>query len=184
MTELRFDRPRLNRLFHLLSDELMRKGLRGEILLFGGAAMILGWNAREITRDVDAVFVPPEEIRKAAFDVAERENVPADWLNDAVKGFLDRPVAREERIEVLHFSNLAIYVPPLTYLLATKAFAARSGASHSDVEDLKYLIRLADIASAGAVLDIVQEYYPSRPLPAKVRFFVESIFEEERKGSF
>lgn len=178
MTETRFSRERITDLLGKLSDNLAGKGLRGEILLFGGAAMILGWNARDATRDVDAVFVPPDQIRAAAAEVGRAENIPADWLNDAVKGFLDHDISRADRREILHLSNLAVYVPPIEYLIATKAFASRSGASHADAEDLKFLIRTAGYRSADAILKIVEEYYPTRPLPAKVQFFVQSIFEE------
>lgn len=43
-------------------DELLReKGVIGELCIFGGAAMVLAFDARESTRDVDAIFVPKEE---------------------------------------------------------------------------------------------------------------------------
>ncbi|MFO1490148.1 MAG: hypothetical protein U1F77_13370 [Kiritimatiellia bacterium] len=41
-----------------LSDALGRRNLTGEIVLFGGAAMVLAHQARVSTKDVDAVFVP------------------------------------------------------------------------------------------------------------------------------
>ena len=43
-----------------LSELLRERGVQGEICLFGGTAMVLAFNARERTKDVDAVFHPPQ----------------------------------------------------------------------------------------------------------------------------
>ena len=45
-----------------LNELLHEKGVMGELCIFGGAAMVLAFDARESTRDVDAVFVPKYEI--------------------------------------------------------------------------------------------------------------------------
>jgi hypothetical protein len=47
----------------------------------------LFFHAREATKDIDALLVPASELRRAARRVAEREDLPESWLNDAVKGF-------------------------------------------------------------------------------------------------
>ena len=69
-----------------LNDELRSMDVKGEICLYGGAVMALAYDARPDTDDVDAVFRPSEQIRKAAVRIANRNNLPPDWLNDAVKG--------------------------------------------------------------------------------------------------
>ena len=55
--------------------------------------MALAYDARRATVDVDAIFVPAAEVRKAAARVAERLQIEEDWLNDGVP--LAAPVARE-----------------------------------------------------------------------------------------
>ncbi|HEV7403376.1 MAG TPA: hypothetical protein VGO11_10630 [Chthoniobacteraceae bacterium] len=53
-------------------DELLgSKGLTGEICLFGGTVMVLAFNARISTRDVDAVFQPASVIRELAEQIRE-----------------------------------------------------------------------------------------------------------------
>jgi hypothetical protein len=71
-----------------LSELLRERGVQGEICLFGGTAMVLAFNARERTKDVDAVFHPPQLVRELAIVVKDELSLPAEWLNDAVKGFL------------------------------------------------------------------------------------------------
>jgi hypothetical protein len=69
----------------------MGKG-REEIVLAGGAALVLLYNAREATRDVDVVVsagsANAQEIREAACRVAATLALPEDWLNDGAKGYL------------------------------------------------------------------------------------------------
>src|SRR5262245_27269342 len=71
-----------------LSEELSRSGVKGELCLYGGTVMCLAYDARPATRDVDAVFVPAQQVREAARRVAQAYQLPEDWLNDAVKGFV------------------------------------------------------------------------------------------------
>lgn len=58
--------------FRALNDELAREGIKGEVGIVGGAAMVLAFNARESTRDVDAVFEPSSKLRAAAIRTMRR----------------------------------------------------------------------------------------------------------------
>src|SRR5690349_5856947 len=80
----------INRAFAALSEELQRQQQHAEIVVVGGAALVLLFRARESTKDVDAYFVKPEaaEVRAAAEAVAKRLELPGDWLNDGAKGYL------------------------------------------------------------------------------------------------
>ena len=180
--EVTFGRERIRSLFGRLSDLLKRDGIRGEVLLFGGAAMLLGWNSRRTTRDIDAVFEPASKIRRLVGMIADEEGLPTGWLNDAVKGFVDvLPARRAFRPVIFSTEHLHIYTPPPEYLIAMKSLAARTGPEHADAEDMIFLIRAARLRSAESIFKLVRRYYPDRPIPARTRFFVESIFEEIKK---
>lgn len=64
------DRDVLERAFGLLADKLARRGVVGELHVFGGAAMVLAFDARAATRDVDALFEPDGPVREAALGTA------------------------------------------------------------------------------------------------------------------
>lgn len=161
--------------FRALNDELAREGTKGEIGVVGGAAMVLVFNARDATRDVDAIFEPTAKLRAAAARVADAQGLPEDWLNDAAKRYM--PVDTQPRNILLSLSHLALWVPPPAYLLAMKAIAARFD-SH-DAADLRTLIRHLGVSKVGQVMELIEKYYPRQQIPARTQFFVEELFSSE-----
>lgn len=153
-----------------LNEELRSMDVKGEICLYGGAVMTLVYHARPDTKDVDAIFKPAAQIRAAAGKVAKTHGLETDWLNDAVKGFL---VPHKQRV-LFDFSNLKIYVPEPDYMLAMKAISAR--ANSLDAGDVRVLIDLLKLRTAGEVLDIVEKYYPREQIKPATQFFIEELF--------
>ncbi len=168
----------ITRYLEALNDELKAKGLTGEICLYGGAAMILVWQVRIATRDIDDVFVPPKEIRAAAAQVARDLDLPDGWLNDGVKGFLSERGERVAPRPVMELSNLTVNVPDPRYLLAMKVMAARSGESQEDARDAMFLIKKLRLSSASEVFAILEGYYPRKRILPKTQFFVEALIED------
>ena len=78
----------IRKLFVALNEELRKKDVIGEVGLCGGAVMCLVFQTRKATKDVDAIFAPARQLREAARAVSGDFDVPADWLNDAAKGYL------------------------------------------------------------------------------------------------
>ena len=57
-----------------LNEELAAQGTNAEICLYGGTSMVLAFNARLSTEDVDAVFHPKDAVRLAAESVSEAKD--------------------------------------------------------------------------------------------------------------
>jgi hypothetical protein len=163
------------RAFEALNAELARENIKGEVGVVGGAAMVLAFNARESTRDVDGVFEPSGKIRAAAARVAKAQRLPADWLNDAAKGYM--PADTQPRSVMLDLSHLIVWVPPAQYLLAMKAIAARLDSQ--DAQDLRTLIRHLGLRHVEDVLEVVENYYPRNQIPPKTQYFLEELLIEE-----
>ncbi|RIL10042.1 MAG: hypothetical protein DCC75_05210 [Proteobacteria bacterium] len=158
-----------------LDEALAARGEVGEILIVGGAVMCLVYNARDATKDVDAVFEPAAIMRKLAAEIAERHNLPADWLNDAAKGFL---LPNFERHTVLDLPHLRIMAPEPRYILAMKCLSARWDSS--DRDDVAFLVRLLKLKETNAVFKIIEKYYPKNRIPPKTQFFIEELFEQKK----
>ena len=156
----------------LINERLARKGVKGEICLYGGAVMCLVYNARPNTKDVDAVFQPATLIRDIVREIAQEFDLPEDWLNDGVKGFLvDHP-----RKVFLSMSHLTVMVADPQYMLAMKALAARIDGT--DRKDIEFLVQELGISSAKEVFIIIEEYYPRGVIKPATQFFLEELFDE------
>jgi hypothetical protein len=163
-----------------LSDELGKRDVTGEICLFGGTVMILAFTARLTTKDVDALFQPTQVIRELARRIADDQHLPANWLNDGVKGFVS---ARHETTagNLPQFPHLRLTMPVPEYLLAMKCMAARIGGTSdepSDIADITFLIRHLKLNSPKEVLHLVAQYYPANRIPVKTQYLVEGLFDE------
>ena len=166
----------IRRLFELLNEELRKSGTRGELYLVGGAVMCLAYNARQSTADVDALFQPAAQVRKAAERAAARAHMPADWLNDGVKGFLSE---NADFASFLELDHLRVMVAEPRYLLSMKCLAMRIGAEFHDEEDVRFLLRLLDVRSYDQALAIITKYYPLERFPPKTLYALEELLRRK-----
>jgi uncharacterized nucleotidyltransferase DUF6036 len=162
----------LRRLFELLNQELRGSETHGELFLVGGAVMCLAYATRPSTLDVDAVFRPPTEVREAAARAAVRGRVKADWLNDAVKGFMS---SRGDFVPFLELDHLRIMMARPEYLLAMKCLAMRLGAEFHDEEDVRYLLRLLEVHTYESAVTIITQYYPLERFPQKTLYALAEL---------
>lgn len=159
-------------LFVELNEALRREAQVGEVGIVGGAVMCLVYNARAATRDVDAVFEPTALIRKLVAQIAANHDLPDDWLNDAVKAFVQGEFVRET---VLELSNLRVWAPEPRYMLAMKCVSARWD-TH-DRDDCVFLIKTLALESPAEVFAIIEGYYPKNRILPKTQFLIEELFE-------
>lgn len=156
-----------------LGEELKNRDMHGEILLTGGAAMCLVHSARDMTKDIDALYEPKELINQLAAKIAEEENLPSDWLNDSVKGFVTKGAPTEE---FLTLDGLKVTVVAPEYLLAMKLMSARYG--EKDAEDIRFLIKKLNIRTFDEAAEIVTQFYPPDRILPKTKYVIEEGLEE------
>jgi len=165
-------RNKIRELFERLNQELLARGQIGDIGIVGGATMCLVYNARDSTKDVDAIFEPTAIIREIAVKLAIEEDIPTDWLYDAAKGFIQPGFLRQE---VLNLSNLRVWAPEPRLLLAMKCISARWD-TH-DRDDVIFLIKFLAFREPAEVFAIIEGFYPKNSVPPKTRFFIEEIMQ-------
>jgi len=160
-----------------LARELETTGVesREEIVLAGGAALVLLFNARDATRDVDAFPVGSTGfavVRRAAQRVAGVLDLPDDWLNDGAKGYLNGLLPGQV---VLERPALLVRALAPQQLLAMKLSAWRDDV---DIADARRL--LAEIPGTRMeVWNLVEPFLvPGRGL--KARYAFDDLWESER----
>lgn len=119
-----------------LGELAQEKGLHIQLTLVGGAVMVLRFDARPSTRDVDAVILLPREARLArelSKHVADERGWPEDWLNDGAKGYL---VGISEGPVLFQAAGIEAHSPSLEQLLAMKLSAWRDDIDISDARRL------------------------------------------------
>jgi hypothetical protein len=157
----------------LLGSELEQRGEVGEILLTGGASMALVHSARDMTKDIDALYEPKSSINEIAAKIAEEHDLPGDWLNDSVKGFVGVNVPVES---FLKLPGLIINTVSAEYLLSMKLLSARYG--EKDYEDIAFLIEELGISSASEAYGIIEKYWPQRTVAPKTMYIIEEFFDD------
>ncbi len=173
MNERLLDQKILRRAFEMLAMRLKHRGVVGEIHIFGGAAMVLAFDSREATRDVDAVFAPDTQVLEAAHEVAVEMRLPKSWLNNQASSYVSGVAGRGT--PVFDHANLRVMITPIEHLLAMKVRAARALRDADDIRVLLHELKLTKIAQ---VVKIVNKYFAGEPLPARSRALIEEILGE------
>ena len=164
-------RDEIERNLQALGGKLAEHGIHGEVMVAGGAAMMLTLANRDVTEDVDA-FIGGEAaaVREAAWEVAREHGLPASWLNDAVKGFFYSGTPPHGLWAV--YGHLTVYVVDPRYLFAMKAAAARP----RDIDDMVALVRHLGLRRPADGIALIETYIPARLQTPKMQYAVEAAF--------
>jgi len=168
------DRELLERAFGLLADKLRRRGVVGELHVFGGAAMVLAFDARAATRDVDALFEPDGPVLEAAREVAGEIDLPRSWLHNQASSYVSGRAGRGT--PVYDHPNLRVMTTPAEHLLAMKVRAARSV---RDADDIRLLLQTLQLDAVEQVTELVERYFPDEPLSDRSRLLLEDLLTEQ-----
>ena len=172
-------RPQIEGALRRLGELALQHGESIELLAVGGAVMVLAYEARLATHDVDAVSLKPglsPLVRGLVKQVAEELDWPDDWLNDGARSFL---VGLSDGGVIYAAPGIIVHCPALTQLLAMKLSAWRDDV---DIQDADRLLReLADLGDEDqeALWAAVEPFVvPGQELKARYAFLDlwESIY--------
>jgi len=153
-----------------VGEHLTARGLTGEIVLAGGAVMVMALKARGGSSDIDAVFVrEAEAIRQAVREVANAHGLPPIWLNDHVRAYVAQDAPTVEFFEV---PGLRVRMVRLDYPFCMKAWAG----DPVDQRDLRTIATTLAIMDEHEAYDIVRRFSPGE-LSREVQILLESLFE-------
>ena len=103
------------------------KSMPAEIVLIGGAAILVNYGFRDMTTDVDAVIHGVSAMKDAINIVGDRHRLPNGWLNaDFMKTGSYSPKLLQYSVRYREFSNvLTVRTVSAEYLIAMKLRAGR-----------------------------------------------------------
>lgn len=137
--------------------------------------MVLRFQARESTRDVDvAILTPPEarKVREFARTVALEHGWADDWLNDGAKGYL---IGLSSGPVILSTPGVEVRSPSIAQLLAMKLSAWRDDI---DIADATRLLEEMEGARDEIWQEVVPYLIPGAEL--KAQFAFADLWEELR----
>lgn len=79
-----FTKEKLDSYFKELAKEFRKKNgtkMSAEIILIGGASILINYGFREMTYDIDAIIKSSGAMRDAINAVGDRLGLPVGWLN-------------------------------------------------------------------------------------------------------
>ncbi len=138
-----------------------------ELLLFGGCVMVLVYESRLSTRDVDVVVLAPKQahdLRAIARTVAIERGWAEDWLNDGVKGFV---VGSSLGRVIFSAPGITVRCPAVEQLLAMKLCAWRDDI---DIADAKRLLKDLPGTYNAVWNKTIPHLQPGRELTAEYAF--------------
>lgn len=171
-------RSRMIQALKLLADLAEKEHLHLELCIYGGSALMLVYNCRDSSKDIDVIMRPRDKALKLAEKVAEILNLHEDWLNDDVKMYLgEKPALRQLVLDEVNSPFLTLSVPTAGYLLAMKALACRRALPgfKGDINDLTFLIKKMNIQSVKEIQIHIDKYFMDSPLPATTVAFLEDL---------
>lgn len=115
---------------------LVGKGMPAELILIGGAAVLVNYGFRDMTTDVDAVIQAASSMKDAANRVGDRNRLPNGWLNaDFMRTDSYSPKLAEYSVYYKKFYGvLEVRAVTAEYLIAMKL---RSGRQYkNDLSDV------------------------------------------------
>jgi len=134
-----------------------------EIVIIGGAAMVLYYGSTRATSDIDTLVSQGrfQEIRMGIMKVSEKLDLPENWLNESAKGFVDilPPDFVDYLISIpLETKYLKLYVLGLAEQTAMKIVALRE----RDLADLELLIPQLTDFHKERLIKIVENLHTKR----------------------
>ncbi len=154
-----------------LGEVLESRGVTGHLYVVGGAAIAFAYLNDRVTRDIDAIVAPTEDVFTAAREITEELGLPEEWLNDTARAFLP-DVDTSQGTVALEAPGLVVRSAPAPVVLAMKLLAGRA----KDVADIRLLAATLDLTKADDVWAVFLRYYPNGHLVDHARFIVEEIF--------
>ena len=169
----------LGELFADLDTKLQERGAEGEILIVGGAMMVIAYRAGRVTTDVDCAIVEGRvAVTEGAREIAKERGLSPYWLNEAVT-MRHWPTAGTDKGEMTVFSGDALTIRGAgpERMMAMKLHSGRP-ADEGDIAALAVALELDDPVRGTWMHSSA---YPGEELSEEARGMLERGTEHARR---
>jgi Nucleotidyltransferase of unknown function (DUF6036) len=170
------DNTQIEQYLGFLGQKLDEMQARATIILLGGALMVTQIGNRKSTQDIDVVIATNDRrtyqtIQQAIQLVAQEKQLSSSWMNDDVTIIVDQIGKPKTPRHWKTFSNLAVFIPELEYILALKLFSGRP----QDDRDIQALSQRLHIHTKAHAWSIVNVYIPNAQLVRRSGYANQAI---------
>lgn len=187
-----FTKEKLDSCLKEVAKEFRKKNgnkVPAEIILVGGASILINYGFREMTYDMDAIIKSSNAMKDAINIVGDRLGLPVGWINtDFVNTDSYTPRLAEYSKYYKTFSNiLQVRTVSSEHLVAMKLMAGRQ--YKNDLSDIVGILieqeELGDALTFDRIKKAIEDLYDFYDkIPENSRIFIESIYGKEDLRAF
>ena len=187
-----FTKENLDGYLRELAKEFRKKNgnkMSAEIILIGGASILINYGFRDMTYDMDAIIKSSGAMKDAINTVGDRLELPVGWLNTDfanTKSYTPRLVEYSKYYKT--FANiLQVRTVSAEYLVAMKLMAGRQ--YKNDLSDIVGILIEQEERKKPLSFEVVQKaivdlYNSYDKIPEDSRAFMEAVYNKENLHDF
>ncbi|GGJ93680.1 hypothetical protein GCM10007063_15270 [Lentibacillus kapialis] len=164
----------------VLDERLGENMLNMSLNIYGGTVMMISFDVRPATKDIDAIFETSPQIEAILTDIAETYKLDKEWINQDIKEPL-KYVKNEELEELFTYKHLKVFGPSAEQMLAMKILSSRAE-PFRDFTDAEYLIDFLGIETLDQVLGIFDKYIGRKFLRDRQKMFLNYVGKDLGKS--
>lgn len=173
------------KMFTKMGEIFAESGAYFEIAIYGGSAIMLSFDYRESTVDID--FMPVKgsaiEVSDVANQAAEALGLQQNILRDDVAMFVSETVKYNLFGEFPKGTgNLRIFTAAPDYIFAMKMMSMRNVLETQDVRDVWELADVCGITDVETAIDVLAQFYPEKKLPVRNKLILEDVFTAKKNN--
>lgn len=185
-----FDRTTILALLREMNRLAEQRGEFYEIAVYGGSALILQFDWRERTHDIDYTLLQggADGVQRLAIKAATNLGLPTDGVRDDVRLFAsDFARFHEQGLYPDNASGghcgLRVLSATPEYLLAMKVLSLRPAIEYQDCWDVWNLVDECDISSHEQALEILEGFYPGETIDRRKSLILGDLLQAKANGA-
>lgn len=173
--------------FRELSKEIKKefgRKIEVDLIIVGGASILLNYNFRSSTIDIDALIQKTYSIQDAIHRVGDRNGLPSDWINSDFKKTLSYSIKLAEHSKYYKTYNQVLNVRTISaeYLIAMKMVSHRR--YKNDISDIIGIVmeqkELGKPIEYYKVINALEELYNDKvEVPESIKEEIKEIVESD-----